>query len=154
MGCGGSKDGAIDAQGVKIKTHKDPTKRSHKLFKTDINDGEAAMTAHLVHEGTVAQMHEKYDLSKASELGHGACGCVMAVKRKDTGDMFALKTITLDSMGLDNFDELKNEINLQKQLDHPNIVKVLESFVCEKGVETGYVYRILSNHRGSKTLIC
>jgi len=94
-------------------------------------DGDAAplpVSSRLVHESKLQELHDKYDLDNMWELGKGACGSVHAIKLRSTGDTFAMKTVTLAMANLDSFDELKQELEMQKRLDHPNIAKVLESF--------------------------
>ena len=62
-----------------------------------------------------------------SQLGEGAFGRVVKVKHKKTGEVRAMKIVDAIEIG-ENLEELKNEINILKQLDHPNIVKVFEYF--------------------------
>ena len=102
--------------------------KKKSLYVSDVGDVHGALTGGLVHEGKMEDFVRKYDMSKATELGHGACGSVVAVRRRDTNDMFALKVISMNSMDKSNFDELRTEIATQKKLDHPNICKVIESF--------------------------
>ena len=111
-----------------------------KTFHSDVGNEESAFVGALAKQGSVKDFRSKYDLSQATELGHGACGSVVAVKRRDTGDLYAMKTVTLDSMGVDSFDELNIEIDLQKRLDHPNICKIIESFEDRK---RGIMYIIM-----------
>lgn len=90
-------------------------------------DGDAAplpVSSRLVHESKLQELHDKYDLDNMWELGKGACGSVHAIKLRSTGDTFAMKTVTLAMANLDSFDELKQELEMQKRLDHPNIAKV------------------------------
>ena len=69
------------------------------------------MAVGLVSVGTLKDLHSKYDVKSAHELGRGACGSVFAVPHRITGDMFAMKTISLESMGADTFQELRAEID-------------------------------------------
>ena len=129
MGCAQSKTVEIDG----VKVQEKPKRVSKKVaHPSDIDNEHTALTSGLIHRANVSQMHEKYDTSKAAELGRGACGSVVAVRRKDTNDMFAMKTVTLESMGCANFDELLVELNVQKRLDHPNIARIIESFEDER----------------------
>ena len=68
-----------------------------------------------------------------SELGNGAFGRVYKVKRKNSGMnpiIRALKEISKEQMETNEGSsaELKNEIEILKELDHPNIMKIYESF--------------------------
>ena len=60
-------------------------------------------------------------------LGRGACGSVVAVKHRQTGELFAMKVVSLETVG-GTLEELKREIDIQATLDHPNICKIVESF--------------------------
>ena len=63
-------------------------------------------------------------------LGQGAFGSVIAIKRHEDGEQFALKVIkighgdTVDPL----LEEVRTEIDIQKRLDHPNIAKIIESY--------------------------
>jgi serine/threonine protein kinase len=46
--------------------------------------------------------------------------------------VYALKSIILDRVSPTFVEELKNEINILRSLDHPNIVKAHEVFFCKK----------------------
>lgn len=63
-----------------------------------------------------------------NELGQGSMGAVAAIRKKDTGQLYALKTIQLTRISQEMVDELLNEINLLMRLDHPNIIRPLELF--------------------------
>ena len=66
-------------------------------------------------------------------LGEGAFGSVYKVKRKNAGTreiIRALKEISKESMNVneDNKEEVRNEIEVLKNIDHPNIMKIFEFF--------------------------
>ena len=74
-----------------------------------------------------------------SELGNGAFGRVYKVKRKNSGMnpiIRALKEISKEQMETNEGSsaELKNEIEILKNLDHPNIMKIYEFFEDEKNI--------------------
>ena len=81
-----------------------------------------------------------YDIyEKISQLGNGAYGTVYKVKRKNSGFNViyrALKEISKEKMMVnsENSSELKNEINILKDIDHPNIMKIYEFFEDEKNI--------------------
>jgi len=56
--------------------------------------------------------------------GKGGAGFVFTVSKKTTGEIFALKICKF--FMLEEFNAFKREVNLQMQLDHPNIVKVFD----------------------------
>ena len=79
-------------------------------------------------DGDVFSMYEKKDL-----LGEGAFGAVYSVRLKgvtDTEIIRALKIIDKSKInGSDSEnDTIKNEINVLKKIDHPNIMKIYEFY--------------------------
>lgn len=73
------------------------------------------------------RLHEVYDTSDAVILGEGMSGRVATCRQRYTGELFALKTLSVAKLKVD-MDELRQEIDILKRLDHPNIVKVYETF--------------------------
>jgi calcium-dependent protein kinase len=75
-------------------------------------------------------MHEDiddvYTFDKA--LGQGSMGAVASIRKKETGIVYALKTIQLTRMNKEMRAELRNEIDILMSLDHPNIIKPLDLF--------------------------
>ena len=72
-------------------------------------------------------------------LGQGAFGSVFKVKRKNTGTreiIRALKEISKQSMNVskENEEEIRNEIEILKNIDHPNIMKIFEFFEDNKNI--------------------
>ena len=64
---------------------------------------------------------------KQERLGIGAFGEVWRVHQKELNRDFAMKIIT-KRRSREEDDEIKNEIEILKQLDHPKILKILEFF--------------------------
>mmetsp|Transcript_12131 Transcript_12131/g.10757 ORF Transcript_12131/g.10757 Transcript_12131/m.10757 type:complete len:86 (-) Transcript_12131:722-979(-) len=62
------------------------------------------------------------------ELGAGSFGIVKLATNKSTGEEVAIKII--DRSGLQEDDEvaLRNEVQILSDLDHPNVVKMIEVF--------------------------
>ena len=81
-----------------------------------------------------------YDIyQKICELGNGAFGTVYKVKRKNSGMnpiIRALKEISKEKMAnnIETGLSLKNEIEILKNIDHPNIMKIYEFFEDEKNI--------------------
>ena len=76
---------------------------------------------------------------KIKFLGEGAFGSVFKVKRKHSGTreiIRALKEIYKEALNenLQSEEELKNEIEVLKNLDHPNIMKIYEFYEDEKNI--------------------
>ena len=80
-----------------------------------------------------------FDLyEKIQFLGEGSYGSVYKVKRKNTGTREIIRAMKEISKKLcrtkENEDELRNEIEVLKNLDHPNIVKIFEFFEDDKNM--------------------
>ena len=100
-------------------------------YLSDLQSDRAAFTHAFVHnhvgKNASQELTKTYDVEQASVLGRGACGSVVVVKHRTTGELYAMKVISIDTVG-GSLEELKQEIELQKRLDHPNICKIFESF--------------------------
>jgi len=66
-----------------------------------------------------------YDLEK-KKLGEGSYGSVCKGKNKSTQQVRAIKTIPKAQMT--NIDRFKQEIAIMKMMDHPNIIRLFETF--------------------------
>ena len=66
------------------------------------------------------------------ELGKGSYGKVLLVSHKITGAIRAMKIINKIDDGFENNDEeVLNEINILKKIDHKNIIKIFEFYIDE-----------------------
>jgi calcium-dependent protein kinase len=72
-----------------------------------------------------------YDMDK-KKLGEGSYGSVCKGKNKNTGSVRAIKTISKAQMK--NIDRFKQEIAIMKMMDHPNIIKLFESFEDHRNI--------------------
>jgi len=61
-------------------------------------------------------------------VGKGGYGEVKKVIHKLTGDIRAMKVVRKDKCDEAYLKSLFNEINILKQLDHPNILKLYEIY--------------------------
>jgi len=77
------------------------------------------------------QINEFYSLDRV-KLGEGSYGYVCKAVCKSTSSMRAVKTISKAHMK--SIDEFKKEIEIMKLMDHPNIVKLYESFEDHRSV--------------------
>lgn len=77
--------------------------------------------------GKVISVESIYDIDK-NELGASSTGSVHQVTRKKDGRKFAMKIIDLTSVQDEFQDQLRQEIDILKDLDHPNIVKLFETY--------------------------
>ena len=69
-----------------------------------------------------------YDYHKIKLLGQGSYGTVYLVKNKKLNNNFAMKIIEKSSNDEEREEEIKNEINILRKLDHPNILKINDFF--------------------------
>lgn len=68
---------------------------------------------------------ETYDVDRR-DLGTGAFGTVRKATNRKTGQYIALKTIKRSA--IPNISAFQNEVNINLGLDHPNVVKLYETF--------------------------
>jgi serine/threonine protein kinase len=86
------------------------------------------MQTHTDEGPNALRLEDEYDNSTARVLGTGMSGQVITVKKRATGVEYAVKTLQIDQMGVDGLEALRSEINAMRRLDHPNIVKLFETF--------------------------
>jgi calcium-dependent protein kinase len=78
-------------------------------------------------EGSYEQF---YSIANGETLGEGSYGKVYKVAHKQSGQIRAMKMIKKDVKY--NDQDILNEIEILKNLDHPRIVKIFEFFITEK----------------------
>merc|ERR1711920_770088 len=66
------------------------------------------------------------------KLGEGSYGSVCKAKNKSTGSIRAIKTISKTQMK--NIERFKQEIAIMKMMDHPNIIKLYETFEDHRNI--------------------
>lgn len=97
------------------------------------SSGSADLVANLTQEHQNEDVFEDY--TEVNQLGLGSIGSVSTVtKRKgaDKSTLYALKTIMLSQLNEASLRELHNEVSILKQLDHPNIVRAVETYRCRE----------------------
>jgi len=110
-------------------------------YISDLQSDRPAFTHAFVHShagrNAQSELLKTYETEGGTVLGRGACGSVVAVKHRTTGELFAMKVISLDTVG-GSLDELKREIEIQRNLDHPNICKIFECYE-DRGAQEMYI---------------
>ena len=76
----------------------------------------------------LSNVKEKYKILEI--LGTGSYGTVRKCKDRQTGEMYACKTIK--KAKVDNVQNLRREISILETVDHPNIIKFMDVFEDEK----------------------
>eukprot|EP00948_MAST-09A_sp_MAST-9A-sp1_P002966 g2966.t1 len=112
-------------------TSKSPNKitnsQSDKIKKlADASYGVAFVATPHTHVRHEREIRDKYQWQQKNMLGKGMTGGVFTATCRTSGGRYALKTI--DKTTVKKIDDLREEIVILKQLDHPNIVRLRESF--------------------------
>lgn len=77
-----------------------------------------------IREGSVWEYYDK----EGTPLGEGMTGAVYSLTNKITGDRYAGKSVSKASIDEALLDDLRQEITVLKQMDHPNVVKLYEVY--------------------------
>src|SRR5690606_41852119 len=77
------------------------------------------------------ELATSYDILKV--LGHGGFSAVFKARRKTDGAIVALKQLdlTIDNESQKEYKDFKEEVDILKKLDHPNIVKVYGEYILD-----------------------
>lgn len=65
-------------------------------------------------------------------IGRGSFATVKRAKNRATGDRVAVKVLSKRKMSDEEKEAMQTEIEILKQLDHPNIVKLLDVYEDER----------------------
>jgi len=129
-----AKDKAANGEDPR-ESRQDSRRITSSGFMSDLGSDRPAFTHAFVtnHAGrkATAELEKRYDSSGGTVLGRGACGSVVAVRQRETQELFAMKVVALETVG-GTMDELKKEIEIQRTLDHPNICKIFETYEDSK----------------------
>ena len=68
------------------------------------------------------------DFETISELGKGAYGSVYKVRRKQDGEIYALKKVTMNKLSPKEKENSLNEIRILASISHPNVVSYIDAF--------------------------
>eukprot|EP00437_Effrenium_voratum_P044386 CAMPEP_0181477754 /NCGR_PEP_ID=MMETSP1110-20121109/42382_1 /TAXON_ID=174948 /ORGANISM="Symbiodinium sp., Strain CCMP421" /LENGTH=525 /DNA_ID=CAMNT_0023603071 /DNA_START=51 /DNA_END=1628 /DNA_ORIENTATION=- len=133
MGACVAKSGVVE-HGESIDNVKAPRLASKSLLPTMLRSAvssdsksvkrDSISRAQLIpnHPGNI---REYYNV-EAKKLGEGTYGSVSSAKHKSTGAVRAVKTMAKGHVK--NMERFKQEILIMKVMDHPNIIKLYETF--------------------------
>jgi len=80
------------------------------------------------------------NFQKIEKIGEGTYGVVYKARDKATGDFVALKKIRLDAESEGVPSTAIREISLLKELDHPNVVRLLDVIHCDMKLYLAFEY--------------
>lgn len=125
-GCGG-KQGADAGEPADKGSAK--TTGGSNMPKKEIASGGIGH-AQFIIENT-GKISDNYDMDK-KKLGEGSYGSVSKATNKSTKAIRAVKTISKSQMK--NLERFKQEIAIMKMMDHPNIIKLFETFEDHRNI--------------------
>ena len=130
MGCGSSSE-VPSRPGFSFR---------HEGHESDVKAKRAAHAAMLLrHHGpknlmareALFLLTELYSCKTDVQLGEGAFGSVFTAQRHSDRKEFAVEMALFSS---NSREDLLEEIKIQASLDHPNIVRIIESFDNKTGI--------------------
>ena len=122
----GLKDGKFVRKSKRSTTLIEKAKLSDKLLMAEMS---LTVKQDILVGEEKGNPSKKYKARKM--LGSGSFGCVYEAKNTLFGNIVAMKVIKKDKDNEEDEQEIRNEIDILKQLSHPNIVKIYEFFISE-----------------------
>uniref|UniRef100_A0A7S4QMT2 Calcium-dependent protein kinase 1 n=1 Tax=Alexandrium monilatum TaxID=311494 RepID=A0A7S4QMT2_9DINO len=124
MGCGSGK-----ADAPKNNSGGGGRQDKQDIPQRPVKEGGITHAAFITNnEGKIAEF---YDMEK-KKLGEGSYGSVVKATSKSTQAIRAVKSISKTNMK--NIERFKQEISIMKQMDHPNIIKLYETFEDKRNI--------------------
>ena len=124
-----------DKYGIKDKFIRKGKRSTTLVEKAKLSDKLLMAEMNLSVKQDILVIEEKGNPSKKYKptkvLGSGSFGCVYEAKNTTFGNKVAMKVIKKDKENELDELEIRNEINILKQLSHPNIVKIYEFYISE-----------------------
>ena len=116
------------------------TMSQKKNLVTANNKGASRTSMMLVHDTDATDKMKLWDIyeyvnaNDGKYLGRGATATVRLIQDKSTKKKYALKTVRLSKvLSPSKRRSFRREVDLIRALDHPNIIKITETFTDEKG---------------------
>jgi len=110
---------------------------------------ENLVTEHLVDR---KKLRDSYKIDGDGKLGSGSYGTVMKVIHKTTKQVFACKALPVKRLTPHFLNKVHAEIEIMKEIDHPNIARLREVFFSQRTVylvmdlcEGGELFQLLTN---------
>lgn len=117
----------------KTTAHHLQTDAAGHVWQSDISDEPQPLISALASHHTLGSgrtLRETYSLRDAEKLGSGGMGSCRTARKRGTNQIYALKTVFAEDKQM--LEEMRQECAIQRSLDHPNIVRVYESFEAER----------------------
>jgi calcium-dependent protein kinase len=129
MGCSGGKQAGESAPAQPAGKAPSGKKDAAAMPRKDIKEGGIGHAQFIMDNG--GKIQEFYNMEK-KKLGEGSYGSVCRAKNLSTGAIRAVKTIPKSQMK--NIERFKQEIAIMKMMDHPNIIKLFETFEDHRNI--------------------
>jgi len=134
MGCGSSSSAGGNSNAAAGKKPQEggggAKKNGGNLPKKEVKAGGIGH-AQFIMDNPDKKIESVYDMDK-KKLGEGSYGSVCKAKHKALNVKRAIKTIPKAQMK--NIERFKQEIAIMKMMDHPNIIKLFESFEDHRNI--------------------
>uniref|UniRef100_A0A7S4QYK2 Calcium-dependent protein kinase 1 n=1 Tax=Alexandrium monilatum TaxID=311494 RepID=A0A7S4QYK2_9DINO len=134
MGCGASAGNRQNAEEtdaarsgvvvVKAKNSKEGGAPAAAKITKDVSKAGGINPASFILENKDVKITDVYEMNK-KKIGEGSYGCVTKGTHKHSNLNRAIKSISKNQKNVDRF---RQEIQIMKIMDHPNICKLFESF--------------------------
>jgi len=130
MGCNSGKSNVESASSSGSNTKaKTGGKKETALPKKEVKADGIGHAMFIIDN--LGKIQDSYDLEK-KKIGEGSYGSVCKAKNKATSSIRAVKSISKAQMK--NLERFKQEIAIMKLMDHPNIIKLFETFEDHRNI--------------------
>ena len=98
------------------------------------NTNKKSFMHNVVKTRSSTSIYDHYDIDSSTVLGEGQSGFVRVAIHKKTERKFALKTLEKKNVSHEHLACIRNEIDIMSSIDHPNILKLHESFETDDNI--------------------